>query len=58
MKKTILITGSSGFIGSHLIKKISKYNTPIEKSGKKIGSMLNIAQKNALVIKLIKFKPT
>jgi UDP-glucose 4-epimerase len=36
MKRTILITGSSGFIGSHLIKKISKYNTPIEKSGKKI----------------------
>jgi nucleoside-diphosphate-sugar epimerase len=36
MKKTILITGSSGFIGKHLIKKIPKYNIPIEKSGKKI----------------------
>ena len=36
MKKTILITGSSGFIGKHLIKKIPRYNIPIEKNGKKI----------------------
>lgn len=36
MKKTILITGSSGFIGRHLIKKIPKYNTPIEENGKEI----------------------
>ena len=36
MKKTILITGSSGFIGKNLIKKITKYNIPIEKNGKKV----------------------
>ena len=36
MKKTILITGSSGFIGKNLIKKIPKYSTTIEKNGKKI----------------------
>lgn len=36
MKKTILITGSSGFIGKNLIKKIPMYNIPIEKNGKKI----------------------
>jgi GDP-4-dehydro-6-deoxy-D-mannose reductase len=36
MEKTILITGASGFIGNHLIKKIPKYSTPIEKNGKKI----------------------
>ncbi len=36
MKKTILITGSSGFIGRHLIKKIPKYYTPIEESGEEI----------------------
>ena len=36
MKKTILITGSSGFIGKNLIKKIPKYSTTIEKNGEKI----------------------
>lgn len=36
MKKTILITGASGFIGKNLIKKIPEYHTPIEKNGKKI----------------------
>ena len=36
MQKTILITGSSGFIGRHLIKKIPKYTIPIEKNGIKI----------------------
>jgi len=36
MKKTILITGTSGFIGKNLIKKIPEYYTPIEKNGKKI----------------------
>lgn len=36
MKKTILITGATGFIGKNLIKKISGYYTPIEKNGEKI----------------------
>ncbi len=36
MEKTILITGSTGFIGRNLIKKIPKYNVPIEKNGRRI----------------------
>ena len=54
MKKTILITGSSGFIGMNLIKKIAKYNTPIEKSGRKIDlrdreKVLKMKQVNTVI---------
>lgn len=36
MKKSVLITGASGFIGKHLTRKISNYVLPIDKNGKKI----------------------
>ena len=36
MKNSILITGTTGFIGKHLVKKIPDYNMAIDQNGKKI----------------------
>ena len=36
MKDSILITGATGFIGKHLVKKIPNYNTAIDQNGKNI----------------------
>ena len=36
MKNSILITGSTGFIGKHLIKKVPNYNTAIDHYGKNV----------------------
>ena len=36
MKNSILITGATGFIGKHLIKKIPNYNMAVDQNGKNI----------------------
>mgnify|MGYP001577931057 FL=1 len=36
MKNSILITGATGFIGRHLIKKISNYSIAVDENGKNI----------------------
>ena len=36
MKNSILITGTTGFIGKHLVKKIPNYNMAVDQNGKKI----------------------
>ena len=36
MKNSILITGATGFIGKHLVKKIPNYNMAIDQNGKNI----------------------
>jgi nucleoside-diphosphate-sugar epimerase len=36
MKNSILITGTTGFIGKHLVKKIPDYNMAVDQNGKKI----------------------
>ena len=36
MKDSILITGATGFIGKHLVKKIPNYNIAVDQNGKNI----------------------
>ena len=36
MKNSILITGATGFIGKHLVKKIPNYNIAVDQNGKNI----------------------
>ena len=36
MKNSILVTGATGFIGKHLIKKIHNYNIAVDKNGKNV----------------------
>jgi UDP-glucose 4-epimerase len=36
MKDSILITGATGFIGKHLVKKIPNYNMAVDQNGKNI----------------------
>ncbi|RZD39528.1 MAG: NAD(P)-dependent oxidoreductase [Thaumarchaeota archaeon] len=36
MKNSILITGATGFIGKHLVKKIPNYNMAVDQNGKNI----------------------
>ena len=39
MKNSILITGATGFIGKHLVKKIPNYNSAVDHNGKNIEFM-------------------
>ena len=48
MKDSILITGATGFIGKHLVKKIPNYNIAVDKNGKNIDLRI---RKDVLKIK-------